>query len=387
MIRFDPTKIKFEIVRLKSVTTALGGSIGVLDETLTEGKKEVIKRLEMPLAVARSFIMSHKKMTKFLKPMYTCITYYDNLPIAMESHPLGALGELETEGFDGKPRRWEPASQLNFEKLHKALDLTTSTKWYFDGRYMYTFLHEDIDQVISEGTLLTADGHFRSVVSQTFDLQELGNPTKLNLDERSCLVFVSASGDKVVSPPIWKKLEEVGSTQLGKAGVVSEDGIAFTSFDAINEHLAVNLSFALKAGQEIGSTFGYEYIEPLQLPQLMVELCTVNLPNVPSEIKASYAIGIKFTHAIAWLLGMLRRADTLETTLIVRSLLKYLSKRGIFRNNMFCGTRVFREGKNVDDVKAVSIADLSKHKPLTLSLDQILAEAKAHKPHIVLKSH
>jgi hypothetical protein len=207
---------------------------------------------------------------------------------------------------------------------------------------------------------------------------ELGNKNKLVLEERSSLAFVSNAGDIVVSPPIWKKLEDVGGTQLVKAGVVSEDGAVMGNFDSIDDNLGVNLSFALKAGQEIGQAFGYEHVEPLQLSKLMIELSTVNLPNVSNEIKASYAIDMKFTHAIAWLLGMLRRADTLKTTLIVRSLLKYLTKRGMFRNNMFNAAKIFKSGKTVDDVKAVSAEDLSKHEPLQLSLEAILKHAQAH---------
>jgi hypothetical protein len=376
MIRFDPTKVTFEIVRLKSVSAAMGGNIMVIDEAATVGKKEVLKRYDAPLAVTRDFIMSHKKVSKFLRPIYTCIVRYGTLVIALESHPLGALGELESEGFDGMKRRWEPAAQINYHNLVSTFDLSVARNWFFDGRYMYSFRHDNIEQAVAAGEYMTNDGSFRKVAVQSFDMMELGNKNKLVLDERSALAYVSKLGDITVSPPIWKKLEDVGGTQLVKAGVVSEDGAVMGNFDSIDGNLAVNLNFALKAGQEIGQTFGYEYIEPLQLPKLMIELCTVNLPNVSNEIKASYNIGMKFTHAIAWLLGMLRRADTLETTIIVRSLLKYLTKRGIFRHNMFNAAKIFKDGKTVSDVKAVSAEDLSKHDPLQLSLQRILEHAR-----------
>jgi hypothetical protein len=162
---------------------------------------------------------------------------------------------------------------------------------------------------------------------------------------------------------------------LKKAGVVMEDDIddeddegsgdvtgtkTKFSFDDINSHLSVNLNFALKAGAEVGALFGYDAIQPLQLPRLMVELRTVNLPNIPNTVKSTYDIGVSFTHSLAWLLGMTRKADTLETLLVVRSLMKYLTQRGVFRNNVFQAARVFHINKTVDDVKLVEgIVDLT----------------------------
>jgi hypothetical protein len=143
------------------------------------------------------------------------------------------------------------------------------------------------------------------------------------------------------------------------------------------------LNFALKAGQDIGQTFGYDYVEPLQLSRLMIELCTVNLPTVPKEIKASYPIGIQFTHTIAWLLGLLRRADTLETTIMVRGLLKYLTKRGIFRSNMFTKSKIFQDGRSVADVQLVDVDTWVEDES---TVGAIVAAFRAKKPHIVLKA-
>lgn len=151
------------------------------------------------------------------------------------------------------------------------------------------------------------------------------------------------------------------------------------TFDMIDESLAVNLNFALKAGQEIGKKFGYEFVEPLQLPRLMIELHTVNLPNVPAEVKATYDIGLKFTHAMAWLLGMSRKTkeDDLETYIMMRSLMKYLTKRGIFRSNVFNAERVFKDGQTVKDVPQLAMDQLMKDQDFTkMSLSAILQQAR-----------
>ena len=94
MIQFDITKLTTKIVRLKSVTTALGGSINIIDEEKSTDTKEELIRIEVPLSVARAFIMATNKVTKYLKPVYTALAMYDGIIVAMERHPLAGLGAL-----------------------------------------------------------------------------------------------------------------------------------------------------------------------------------------------------------------------------------------------------------------------------------------------------
>ncbi len=369
MIKFDITKLTTEIVYLKSITTALGGSISVIDQEKSSDKKEVLKRIDTPLAVARSFIQRHKKVTKYLKPTLTAVIKYDGMVVALERHPLGALGELEEEGLFGK-KTWEPSAVANIEQYIKPIVDNRLREWFFDGRYIYSFSSKDMDAVMRESQFLTSDGKYRKVVATTLDIQEVHAREKLLPSERSCLAFVTKDMQYAVSPPIWKDLSDVGTTQLKKAGVRADEedeaeddedntGSVKTtvkpfSFDEIDTHLSVNLNFALKAGQEVGGLFGYDAVQPLQLPRLMVELRTVNLPNIPKQVKATYDIGIRFTHALAWLLGLSKKTDTLESMLVVRSLMKYLTQRGVFRNNVFSADRVFLDGMTVANVPLVS---------------------------------
>jgi hypothetical protein len=276
----------------------------------------------------------------------------------------------------------------HFRQISAAIDHSNNT-WYFDGRYVYAFAQRCVEETLAQGQLLSDDGSFRKVPTQTFDLNTLHSKNVLNIAERSCLGFVSKRGDYIVSPPIWKNLDDVGATQLTKAnssGMIDDDtGLAIGKFDTINDTLSVNLNFALKAAGEVGKVFGYEAVEPLQLSRLMIELCTVNLPNVPKEIKSSYCTGMKFTHAIAWLLGLQRRADTLETMIMVRGLLKYLTKRGIFRSNLFTAGKVFHEGMSVDDVKAIDVVAEGINETLGQTLRGVI-EATKKKPHITIKT-
>lgn len=387
MIKFDPTLLSTEIVLLKSVTTSLGGSISVIDDAKSAASgKEETTRIEVPMATARAFIVATKNVTKYLKPVYVALAKYNGMVIAMERHPLAGMGELEIDTPFGM-KRWEPRIEVNIRDVIEPL--LQNKEWYFDGRYMFSFATPDMDVMVREGTFLTSDGAFRKINAQTVDMQSLHTVDALATDERNCLAFVTSLGDTAISPPIWKDLAGIGNHQMKRSSTEDEmedednAGVTITRFeespfDRIDSMMSVNLNFALKAGQEIGKMFGYEYVEPLQLSRLMIELHTVNLPNVPKQVKATYDSGMKFTHALAWLLGMSRRAHTLETYVMMRSLLTYLTRKGIFRSDAFDASAVFRNGKSTSDVAVKSVSELMGDLDFThQTLAGILADAKA----------
>ena len=388
MIRFDSNKVSVEIVRLKSVTTSLGGSITVLDETKSTDVKEVTKRVVVPMAVARQFIQDTKKITKYLAPVLVAIVRYGDHIVSMERHPLAGLGTLETEGLFGK-KRWEPACEINLNTLVKPTIESSDQDWYFDGRYAYSFNSGTVERAVGEADNLTQDGQFRKVAATTIDLQNLAKTDKIAPATRSCMAFVTSTGEMAISPPIWKNISDIGSSKLDKNNTdededgLDDDDVEVTvnnrfTFDTVNDAFNVNLNFVLKAGKEIGQTFGYEYVEPLQLSRLMVELRTVNLPNVPKQIKSTYDSGLPFTHVLAWLIGMSRKADTLETYVVMRSLMKYLTKKGIFKANTFDAKQVFKAGQTVVDIPMMKLDDLIKMKQQpTFSFSDVLEQVNA----------
>lgn len=394
MIRFDHNQLAIDFVQLKSITTSLGGSITIIDEAKSTADHEATKRIEVPMALARAFIQTTKKVTKYLKPVWIAVVRYGDHVVALERHPMVSLGSLEMDGPFGV-HRWVP----NVERAIQDVVIPTTTvsgkDWYFDGRYVYSFDQQDLETAVRNGRYLSETGNFRKLVSQTLDLQATSERQEtdnvgLKIEERNCLAFVTSTGDFTISPPIWKDLEGVGGKQRkaitndqsfddGEDGD-DDDGVETTInnvFDIIDSSMSVNLNFALKAGQEIGKLFGYEYVEPLQLSRLMIELHTVNLPNVPKQVKATYDCGMKFSHAMAWVLGLSRRANTLETHLIMRSLLSYLTKKGIFRSDAFDAASVFLPNMDVSHVQQKSIDALMDDMDFTkLSLASIIASAK-----------
>lgn len=367
MIKFDVRKLRIETYWVKSLTTALGGAIRVLDEELSEGTKEVYHRIPVPMAVVRQFKTRHKTM-KYIRPCLIAVAYYDDRAIALERHPAGCMG-LREERFEGVLKHWTPAMQDNIKRIIEPLVLASGVwneateeydfpekhDWFFDGRYIFTF-ETTKEAAIKKGEYLSKDGRFRCVDVNAIGLHKLDDRGTLHTTDRTCLAYVAANRSFAISPPIWKNARQVGEAKI-KGTHKSKDGTTKSkelNFDKVDQFCAVNLSFALKAAGELSKEFGFEATEPLNLPQLMIKLNTVNLPKVPSEVKDTFDSGMKFTHALAWMLGFARRCENLETYATIRSLMKYLTSNGLFYKQAFDPVNIFHKGQNLDTIPLLS---------------------------------
>lgn len=352
MIKFDHTKVSFEIVELKTITTALGGSLTYEDKSTTP---PTIKRMSVPFAVARAFIKKHKGATKYLNPVLTCVMKYEDLVIELERHPLGSMGKIEEQGVFGTVQ-WKPVCMTTYENVVIPTIVPKNPEdtvdWFFDGRYAYTFDYDNLDAVIAEASPLSDDKKFRSIDVACIDMRELCAGAGVIQSRRTCVAFVS--NDKyVISPPVWTDANHILDSKITCDGATKR-------FDLINTDFAVNLSFALKSGIDISKHFGYKSIEILRLAKLMIDLHTVNLPNVPKHVKNTYDIGLSFKTVFAWLLGVQGRADTLPTYLIIRALLKHLTKRGVFERSQINHAAILQDGIKMSDIPQLDVKMLIK---------------------------
>ena len=93
MIPFQIEQMYVEHVYLKSVTTALGGSISIVDDERSTDAKEVYKKVKAPMAVVRKFVADNKKVSRYLKPVLTAVTFYGDHVVALERHPYNRDGD------------------------------------------------------------------------------------------------------------------------------------------------------------------------------------------------------------------------------------------------------------------------------------------------------
>lgn len=351
MIEFDINKLRVETYKVKTLTTALGGSISILDEEESTDNHEVFHRIPVPMSVIRAFQVRHETM-KYIRPCLVAVAFYGSRAISIERHPAGCMGERLARRED-RMERWIPVIENNIEKVIRPL-IEKGDKWYFDGRYIFSFNKRTAEQAAQKGEFLSKDGRFRCINVDAIGLHKLDDESKLDPVNRTCLVYVAANGQFAISPPIWKDAKAVGQAKIKGAREARSKGERDFSFDSVDNFCAVNISFALKAAAQLSKEFGFEAIEPLNLPNLMIRLNTVNLPKVTSEVKDTFDSGMTFTHALAWLLGFARRCENLDTYATIRSLLKYLTSNGLFFKSAFDPVNIFKKGITLEDIPRLS---------------------------------
>jgi len=339
MIEFDIAKFSIKNVYVKYVTKSRGGNMSILDTSNT-GDKEKFIRVSLPAHVAAGFQRTHK-INRFIKPVLCAACYYDNTIVALQLHPLGNLGKETHKTLFGT-KHWVSNIEQNIDT--KISEITSSGNWFIDGSVIYRFADEDTVD-------LSKDKKFQAHTVDAYRLTELTH-SKIKSSVRTCISYTTIEGKVTISPPIWKSMGTIGDKKVDH---LDEDdamtlGIQEYQFDKVDKLLAVNLNFALNAATVITDHFGYESIEPLRLDDLMIQLKTVNLPRLDRSIKNTYDIGLKFTHAIAWVIGLSDREMPLESYAATRSILRYLTSRGIVHRTALNKDNVFLKGKDMNAV-------------------------------------
>lgn len=358
MIPFKIEKLKIEHMYIKQVSSALGGMITVLDDKKSKkAGREMFSKIKIPHQLARHFKKQYT-VSKYLKPVLSAVTFYRDHVVAIERHPLGNLGKKTTTGLFGEVE-WISDSEHNLDTI--ILPLHLRNEFFIDGTFLYTINQADVKAAES----LSKDGRFKAVKVKSWKLMQLPHKENLREEERTSLAFTPKGGKTFMTPPIWKTLSNVGTSQLSKrlADDLEEmdDAVDIGTdptfkFDEIDQHLSVNLGFALKAGRELSEVFGYDMIEPLGLDDLMLQMRSVNLPNIANEVKQTYDTGFPFTHAVAWLIGLVNRTKSLDSFITLRTLLKHLTTKGVYRKGAFDSDSIFKD-PNVTDVPVMTMEE------------------------------
>lgn len=383
MIKFDIDLLRVDHMRIKSISAALGGMMTVVDDKKSKKlKKESYTKIAIPHSVARTFIKKHA-LSKYIKPVIAAVTTYNGRVVAVERHPLGLLGKDMNKGLDGKEVAWFSNSEENFDQV--IVPFASRNDWQTDGTYMYVISKD----ALHDAEFLCQDGSFRAVKVNAIKFEKMGMDRKdIQPEERTALAFYARNGKMAMTPPIWRTLSEVGNKQLERGGNAAEkpeddsDGESDDSdtpnyqFDRVDQYLSVNLGFALKAGREVAQVFGYDAIEPLGLDDLMLLLKTVNLPNIDNAVKQSFDTGMPFTHAMAWLIGLADRVNSLESYVVLRSLLKYLTTKGVYRKGAFDDHAVFKNGADASMVVLKSVTEAGTLSPIDLDT-MLLSQRRA----------
>ena len=373
MIRFNPELLTVTYHRMKKVTTALGGSITIVDPASDPAKPEY-ERIKIPFAVARAFI-KETKFTQYMHPVDVAIMRYGDEIINLERD---ALSNIKEDVYKGDARWMSNLEKFRTISLEKKL---AHNVWFFDGRYVYTFPNNELHDLRYGGPnirYISRDLSFRAGWVECIDLYDIDAYRCLNIltESRGVIAFLAENEQFSVTPPIWKNVEAIGSSAAvdTEAKTDHEDYIDATTgvtispervvdlIDRLDDNFALNLNFTLNTAKSISNQFGFDSIEPLQLPEIMLSLQTVNIPSLPKAIKSTFSIGLSPSHGLAWLMGMLQKAEDMDGYLAVRAAIKYLTSKGMFHKyttrpeSLFIGDQYVLPPQvhfNADTIKAL----------------------------------
>lgn len=330
MFPFNSNKLRIEHVKVKSVTLSMGGSIKIVNPS---GEK--YKKIAVPKSTIRHFTIAHNNTRRFLKPVVAALVYYGDRAVSLEAYPYEYDNDI-MDTVSGDLVRWVSDSERNLSKI---TEFTQVGNWFTDGVSVYQFNH---DAQIQD---LSLNGKFRAVSTVGFNFSAMAfRKTIEPKDYKICVQFATSSNQVITSPPLWRKI-----------GEFAPDVNAVYPFENINDILAVNIAFALRSAENIAGVFGYDSIAPLALEELMIRLNTVNLPRLSKHVKLTYDVGMPFTHAFAWILGLLNNAKSLSDYIDIRFLLQYLTKKGVYRKGAYIDGAIYRKNKSFSDVPLLSL--------------------------------
>jgi hypothetical protein len=273
-------------------------------------------------------------MTSFTIPAEFCLMMYEGLVVSLEK---AAINERYVITSDGDMVEWQP---LMISRVDNVLaKCRVEYEYYFDGSYIYTF-GDSIPYKLRFGRKMTDDGKFVSVDVSASNLSNVLSDIN-PFGRRNCLGYIASNGSYAVTSPLWATLVNIGENNMKKATMEIKGGM--TQFDKVDRNMIVSLQFAIYSGKMLSKVFGYHSLDFLQLPKLMIQLNTVNLPNVPVDIRNTFDIGIPFTQCMAHLLGLLRKCETLEEVCMMNKVIKYLSTKGIYSRKAISATHHTKE--------------------------------------------
>ncbi len=327
MFAFDPKKLVLRYEYVASITEALGGSIRIVDADHYNETGEANKttRLDIPYAVARAFKKRNKGRSTYLIPVKMAIVTYD-----------GVIVQVEKAQWIQSTDEWVCASSRAIQIL---LDKVQNTKdggmWCTDGQIIYK-VPSHAFTLQYDHTWLSINKRFLAISVDSYKFSDMNDLKLLEMSHTRTIVgFVTNEQDIVYCPPIWKNVMEMRSK--GASGVkVAKDNIDVDQneqtgrFDILNQEFFVNLEFILTAGKSVGSLFGYEKIEFLQIQNYVIDLCAINLPKVDRAKRSTYDTGLQFMSCFAWLCGFIDQCENVNEFNKLRSVFKVLSMSGIF---------------------------------------------------------
>lgn len=304
---FDRNSFRIENVGLKALSKA------TIDPRITfVNEKGETVRMSIPTSIARLVRNQLHGVTKFSTPYPAALAFVDGRIVSMAVALGKDLKMFEEFG--------EWISVL--ERREVMVNQLMGNDWLWDGQYAYKFVGE----VIPLG-----ESGFGSIATRAFNMFKLGEDKTDPIEPLAALCYKHpTTGEWVKTSPITRHsggfiqiTGDVGAFNAGDQFVDSEK-----EFAKIDTSLFVNLRFVNYGARVLSQRFGYEAIEPLGLPLLMIEHRTFNVGGLALPVQMSSPAPLKFTRAMAWMIGLFLQVKDLDDMIAVKQTFKMLLTKG-----------------------------------------------------------
>jgi hypothetical protein len=329
-IPFNGSDFRIERVTLRKISQS------TIDPTITftRANSPKLHKATLPSAVGRTLYMNANKISNFVVGYPTDLLWLgENVVCA-----IGPNKQEVTHATSDPSYTWKSQIALNLARMQDKMR-TWSSDRYFDGQYVYQFT----------GDPQSVSGNFGYRTADTFNLY---HAFKTNFEPKIRAGFAYKSGGQwTVTPPATAVSGDGRIQLLGDVeDLTTQNAAVYNTFDGIDAARFINLCFINFAARKLTNQFEYTAIEPLGIPLLMIEHKTFNLGGITRAVQQVTPAPLKYTHALAWLIGLHAESDTLAKVEVLKQCIKMLLTKGC--------TRTVVEKNDDGTVNTVSKGDL-----------------------------
>ncbi len=309
MFKFNQNKFEVMYVGLLALSKAT-----INPKITLEINGEAVK-MDIPTSIARIARNKLHNVTKFNKAYPVAVALMDERIVALD------VANGKQYKMYNDVGAWISILDTR-EELVKSI---SSEEHVWDGQYLYKHV----------GEIKQLNGNFGFQEVRALNLYHLAEERGGDAIEQLAVYCYKnpTTGDWIKTAPVTRV--------SGEHLQISGDVDVFSSkdefldqrskkdpIDQLDSWWFVNLRFVNYTARALSNQFGYEVLEPLGLPLLMIEHRTFNLGGLSTSVQASSPAPIGFKNTLAWLIGMHTKIKSLDDFVCLKQTMKMLTSKG-----------------------------------------------------------
>lgn len=309
MFAFKPDTIGFGYFKLKALSqSTIDPRVTFVDEDGNE------RKVPLPSSIARRLSQKVNKVSRFTVDFPCCVATLDGRVVSVDVPTAVEFANWK------ETKEWTSPIEKNIEVVKKL----KGEEWMFDGQYAYRY---DLELVEIHGS------NFGFQPVKAYNLYKMDVGQTLDEISLSCLAYKKDNlGNWQLTCPVTRAsggfLQLTGDVDTFNAGDQFVDNAVASSLAHMDHNHIVNLKFVNYAAKRITECFGFESVEPLGLPLLMIEHQTMSIVSLPQSVQQTSPAPFKFTQGVAWLIGLFGRVQNIEQLMTMKATMKMLLTKG-----------------------------------------------------------